>query len=106
MRNIFLRHEDTSGKQLPDGELEFSKFGPEGFVIKLQVPVGNEYAWKFLQDVQQIMHYMSHGETVQDVEKGLKLVSDMECYFTHWRHENKLVPKRDLVEQERNYAKN
>lgn len=100
MRNIYVRHEDANGKPLPDGEMEISKFGPKGFCIKMQVPVGNEYAWKFLQDIQQIMHYMSSGATVGDVDRGLKMLGEAEAYFTTWRQGDKLVPARKLAEAE------
>lgn len=91
MRNIFFRGEDDQGKQLPNGEFRWVKFGKDKFTITMQVPE-NEAAWKFLQDLQQIMHYMGDSHTVSDVEKGLRLVGDMEAYFTTWRHGPKLVP--------------
>jgi hypothetical protein len=91
MRNIFLRHEDSNGKQMPDGQFEFRKFGPEGFCINVQVPVDNEHAWKFLQEVQQLMHYMSNGETAEDVGQGLKMLNEARAYFTTWRRGGNLV---------------
>jgi len=92
MRNTYIRHEDANGKQLPEGHMEVRKFGPGGFTITMQVPLYNEAAYKWLQDVQQIMHWMG-DRPLGDIEKGLRLVSDMEAYFTTWRHGPKLVPE-------------
>jgi hypothetical protein len=95
MRNIFFRGEDDNGKQLPSGEFQWRKFGKDSFTITMQVPE-SEAAWKLLQDLQQVMTYMGDTYTVGDVEKGLRLVGEMESYFTTWRHGPKLVPAGKL----------
>ena len=106
MKNIFLRtHDAVTGISLPDGHLQFQKFGADGFVIHLQLPPATDQASlnaadKFIQDVSQVMHYM-RNHSLQDVEKGLRIISEMESYFTHGKFANKLVPQSRLDDLQR-----
>lgn len=59
-------------------------------VVLAGTSANQERCRSFLQEVEQIIREMeSNGLTFQDVSKGIKLVSEMDAYFTHWRNENK-----------------